>query len=323
MTEQVRRATRLVEIERRLRKRPGGLTVRELAEDLGYSPRTIQRDLNVLESELGIPLVAGDGRRWQLMPGSAPVGAVRFTLQEARAIFLATRLFLRHADELDPDGIGAMEKLSDALPTPLAKHMAAAVAELKQRPQDKRQIEVLRVLTDGWAQSQTVSIRYRSQAARAERKTDLDPYLLEPSATGAATYVIGFSHQHGAVRTFKVDRILAAQNTRQPFELAEVEDIRQRMALSWGGVVLGEDQYDIVLDFAPDVADRIAETHWHPSQRLTRLPDGGMRLELKLPSLLEFIPWVRSWGPAAVVVGPAELRDEVAASLEEAAAHYR
>lgn len=37
---------------------------------------------------------------------------------------------------------------------------------------------------------------------------------------------------------------------------------------------------------------------------------------------MEFIPWVRSWGPDARVLAPAELRDEVASSLQAAAATY-
>ena len=44
-----------------------------------------------------------EGRRWKLMPGSTPIGAVRFGLQEARTILLGARLYLRHADRMDPD----------------------------------------------------------------------------------------------------------------------------------------------------------------------------------------------------------------------------
>lgn len=321
MTEQVRRATRLIEIERRLRANPAGLTVRELAEKTGYSTRTIQRDLNALESELGAPLVEGSRRRWRLMPGSTPIGAVRFSLHEARAVFLATRLLLRHADERDNDGISALEKLADALPPPLSGQVLATAANLKERPANEPQARVLRRLTEAWASSQTVAMRYRSQQARTMRDTELDPYLLEPSTNGAATYVIGFSHEHHQVRTFKLDRIVSVEFTGNHFQANDVEEITQKMTRSWG-VVFGDDEYEVTVDFAADVAHRIAETHWHPSQRLTPLEDGGVRLELRIPSFLEFVPWVRGWGPAARVVAPAELREEVATSLRDAAEQY-
>ncbi|MGI8926994.1 MAG: helix-turn-helix transcriptional regulator [Tepidiformaceae bacterium] len=320
MTEQVRRASRLLQVESLLRARPGGMSTAELARELGYSARTVQRDIAVLESELGVPLILS-GRRYQIMPGSHPLAPVRLTLQEARAIFLATRLFARHADERDPDGISALEKLADALPVTVRHHVQATIVQLKARPQDRVKSEVLRNLTEAWAASRTINITYRSNQRRATHSTALDPYLLEPSATGAATYVIGYSHDHEAVRTFKVDRILRAEPTGAVFEARQTAEIMERVGLSWG-VVFGDDQYDVTVDFSAAVADRVRETNWHPSQRLTAVDGGGVRLELSLPSLLEFVPWVRGWGAEALVIGPAELRDEVARSLRDAAARY-
>ena len=314
MTEQTRRATRLVEIERRLRKNPAGLTVRELAAMTVYSMRTIQRDLNVLESELGVPLMEATGRRWRLMPGSAPIGAVRFTLQEARAVYLATRLILRHADERDPDTVSALEKLADALPPALGRHVAEAASQLSRHAANQPHVDVLRALTEAWADSRTVLMTYRSATARAPRTTQLDPYLIEPSATGSAVYVFGLSHLHGEIRTFKVDRIITATLTAQHFAAPDLADLRGQLAQSWGGTVIAEDQFDVTLEFSADVAERVSETAWHPSQRLARLSDGRLRFDVRLPSLLEFVPWVRGWGSAVRVLGPRELRDEIAAS---------
>jgi predicted DNA-binding transcriptional regulator YafY len=322
MTEQVRRATRLVEIERRLRQHARGLTVRELAEGLGYSTRTIQRDLNVLESELGLPLMEGNGRRWRLMPGSAPIGAVRFSIHEARAVYLATRLLLRHADEQDPDGVAALDKLADALPPVLGRSVREAADELRRRPEAPGYVDHLRTLTQAWAESRQVAIRYRSQTTRRPRDTVIEPYLLEASATGAATYVYGFSQAHGELRTFKVDRIVQADLLDEHFALPDLADLNRRIALSWGGAVVGGDQVDVELEFDAEVAERVAETNWHPTQRLTRLDGGRLRFEVRLPSLLEFIPWVRGWADAVVVISPPELRTEVAESMRRAAARY-
>src|SRR4051812_33670350 len=84
MTQQTRKATRLIELERLLRRRPGGMTVAELARELGRSTRTIQRDIQDLEIELRVPLELA-GRKYSLMAGAAPLAPVRLTLQEARA----------------------------------------------------------------------------------------------------------------------------------------------------------------------------------------------------------------------------------------------
>ncbi len=324
MSQQVRRSTRLVEIERLLRTRLQGYSVIELADQLGVSVRSIQRDLLDLQSDLNIPLLEADGR-YQVMPGTTSLTPVRLTLHEARSIFLATRLFLRYSDERDSDAISAMEKIADALPETIARYVKATVIVLKTRPLNRNLMEVLRTLTEAWAESRTVHITYRSQRTKRSSEADLDPYLLEPSTTGAATYVIGYSHAHTAVRTFKLDRITHAELTAELFELAPDQPgaagVMERLNESWG-VVFGDDQYRVAVEFAPEVAARVRETHWHPRQALSDLPNGGVRLELMLPSLLEFTPWVRSWGPMARAVEPPELVAEVAASLKQAAALY-
>ena len=148
MTEQTRRATRLIEIERKLRQRPAGYSASELARELGYSTRTIQRDLAALESELNVPLMDAPGRRYKILPGSAPLAPVRFTLQEARAVYLASRLFARYADEQDPDGVTALEKLADTLPETIGKQLRQTAQVVHDRPARKGYMEALRRMTD-------------------------------------------------------------------------------------------------------------------------------------------------------------------------------
>jgi len=324
MTSQISRASRLIELDRLIRGRPRGLTVKELADKVGCSARTIQRDIQALQDEpLYVPLEV-EGRRWKTMSGAPSLAPIRFTLQEARAIFLATRLFLRYADEQDPDGISALDKVADALPQTIGSQVKWTADQLRSRPQKGAQTDALRKLTEAWAQSQTVTVRYRSAASPEAHTFDLDPYFLEPSTSGAATYILGFSHRHQAVRSFKLDRFEDVALTGRPFVAADVREAVERMSHSWGGVVVGEgdDEYHVVIEFSAGVASRVAETRWHQSQELTHLPGGGVRLALRLPSLLEFIPWVRSWGPDARVMAPEELLEPVARSMREAAALY-
>lgn len=321
MTEQTRRASRLVEIHRLLVKR-GSMSAAQLAAELEYSQRTIQRDLQVLESELRVPLIY-ENRRYRIMPGGQhPLGPIRFTLQESRAMFLASRLFVRYADEWDPDGVTALEKLAGTLPPAIAQQVEYTLEQLKQRPQNKKQTGVLRALTEAWAESLTIRMQYRSSHAQEPYETELDPYLLEPSASGSSTYVVGFSSKHNDVRIFKIDRVHSAEVTSRHFQVRDLDEIVAQLGRSWGGVVFGDDRYDVTVDFTGRVAERITETNWHPSQELEPLADGGVRLRVVLPSLLEFVPWVLGWGADAMVVGPPELLEQVASAVKAAAARY-
>ena len=322
MTEQVRRASRLIEIQRILRQYPAGHTTAELADRMGTSRRTIERDLAVLESELQVAITVS-GHRYKVLEGSTPLAPITFSLQEGRAIFLAARLLLRHAEDRDPDGVSALEKLAASLPVAIARHAQATVDELRLRPQSRPHSDVLQRITEAWAGSKTVAVRYRSAGQKGTKVFGLDPYLLETSATGAATYVVGYSHRHGEVRVFRTDRIVNAVVSKESFVPPDMSAISAKLGQSWSGVVYGGDeQYDVTIDFDEAVADRIAERSWHPSQQLTRLASGGVRLELRLPSLLEFVPWVLGWGPSARVVGPVLLREQVAQAARSAAALY-
>jgi proteasome accessory factor B len=228
---------------------------------------------------------------------------------------------LRSADERDPDGVSALEKVADAVPEGLAEHMKRTVEEYGALPANSAYIESLRRLTEAWTTNRTATIAYRSASHANARTTDLDPYILDHTQSG--TYVVGKSSEHGEIRVFKVDRILDVNVTSREFEPGDVEHIAQQLRQSWGGVVFGEAQHQVTINFSAAVEARIRESYWHPSQVLENLPDGGIQLKVSLPSLLEITPWIRGWGPEAVVVGPPELRDEIAQSFQRAAANYQ
>jgi proteasome accessory factor B len=63
------------------------------------------------------------------------------------------------------------------------------------------------------------------------------------------------------------------------------------------------------------VAERVREREWLESQEMRELPRGGLELKLRLGALVEVEQWVLGWGAAAEVVGPAELRASVKATV--------
>lgn len=321
MTEQTRRASRLIELERLLRRAGArGLSTRELARELGCSVRTVQRDLQSLDVDLRVPLTS-DGRRWRIHEAADPLAPLHLNLHEARAILFALRLFLRYSDEQDPDAISAVDKLGEVLWGPLQSFVRFTGDQLRRRPSLQERTDVLRTLTEGWAETRRVEIEYRH--GEGTRTTTIEPFFLEPTASGLASYVIGRSSAHGnEVRTFKLDRIANARLRDERFDPPDVGGLLEQLGRSWSGIVLAEDEVRVVIDFSPAVAGRVTETFWHPTQVLTPLEGGGVRLELVLPSTLELLPWVRSWGHDAIVREPPSLRDAVASSFSQAAANY-
>ena len=95
------------------------MTTQEIAGRIGVSVRTVYRDLNAIEGEIGIPFWS-EGGQWGLAAeGFLP--PLKFTLDEAMAVVLSARLMVRYADKYDPDLGSAFEKLGEGLPLALAR----------------------------------------------------------------------------------------------------------------------------------------------------------------------------------------------------------
>ena len=127
MTTPQRRSVRLNRIQEFLRAQPGGYTARELARLTGVTPRSIQRDLLLLQSEAGVPLTENAGRYGILEPER--LSPMRLNLQEARALLLATRLFLRYSDEGDPFAASAIGQHWNAIGTVLVASSNGGMVE--------------------------------------------------------------------------------------------------------------------------------------------------------------------------------------------------
>ena len=75
----------------------------------------------------------------------------------------------------------------------------------------------------------------------------------------------------------------------------------------------------IELRFSPTAAAWVADEAWHPSQRLSREPDGSLLFRVTIQQTPEFQRWVLQYGLEVDVLGPESLRswlrDELLATL--------
>ena len=280
-----------------------GARPEEIATAIGMSRRTVYRDLQSLQGEMEVPLWSDEGRWGVTEKGFLP--PLKLTLAEAMAVFLSARLMARFADEYDPDLAGAFQKVAVGLPPVLAEHVA-------------RTLEVM-------AESLFVKVKENDPAAydsgHPPREARVHPYLIEPSSTTHALYLIGFDEARGAIRTFKIERILSVDVTPQIFE-APPDVIEDAFARAWD-IIADQPETEVVLHFAPSVASRVAEATWHPSQELERQPDGSLIWRASVAGTIEIRFWILSWGPDVEVLEPADLRTEIAQRLRTAADLYR
>jgi proteasome accessory factor B len=241
------------------------------------------------------------------------------------AVFLGARLMVRYADKYDPDLASAFEKLAAGLPETLREHVARTLDILQDAPLDPQFIEHVRQLTRAWAERRVVEIEYEAAAyegRRGERsRRVVRPWLIEPSLQTHALYLIGWDEDRAGMRTFKIERIRGVSVTPRGFDAPEEGALERELRRGWD-IISDQEPAEIVLRFSPAIADRVLETTWHPLQRTERQGDGSLVWRTTVSGVIEIRLWILSWGEDVEVIGPAELREQVRAIHEHAAALY-
>jgi len=316
------KSQRLMQISQLLYRHPHGLTTRELAGLCGVDQRTIQRDLADLE-DMNIPIWDDEGSppRYGILSGYY-IPPIHLRLPEAASLYLAGRLLARYCDHCDAHAAAALAKLAAVLPEALAEPLQASVQRLATRNEDRDYEQVLETLVTGWATQRVVRLRYWRVGGEQPRECELWPYFLEASGVGASVYVIGHAPHASGLRTFKVNRILTATLSDRTFERPDDLNGPQLLDSCWG-VMYGDEREQVVLRFDASATRRVQETHWHPSQQLTMLPDGGCELRLEIANPQEMLYWVRGWGPQVEVLAPDWLRAQVASEAGATARRYQ
>lgn len=316
------RLARMLRVVAVLRGHPDGIRPADVARRVGVATRTIYRDLRALEEEVGVATWS-EGGRWGVV-SDAFLPPLKLTLDEAMAVVLSARLMVRYADKYDPDLAAAFEKLEAVLPRPLADHVERTLDILSQHAQDEAFSERVHRLTRAWAERRVVNLTYepaRYATGAVAREAVVRPYLIEPSLQTHALYLIGWDEARGGLRTFKIERIRSVSLTPRTFDPPEAGAIEQALRSAWD-IIADQPRAEIVLRFDSSVAARVAETTWHPDQRLTPEPDGSLGWRATVSGTIEIRLWILSWGDTVEVLGPAALREDVAATLARAADRY-
>jgi predicted DNA-binding transcriptional regulator YafY len=133
-------------------------------------------------------------------------------------------------------------------------------------------------------------------------------------------YLVGQDSLSGEKRTFNLERIRMAELTQKKFQMAEDFDGEAYFEESFG--IFKQEQVTVVIDFAESVKPYILERQWHPSQEVSLLKEGGLRLTLKVGGTREVKAWIMGFCEHATVVEPKALRDEIRNDLEKMLEYY-
>ncbi len=312
MSHAENKADRLLQIEALLLAHPEGLTQADIARRMGVNRSTIHHDMPDLGKRFAI-IEYDDGRI--TIDRSAYLVRVSFSLHEALAVHLASRLLSTRMDRQNPNAAAALRKLGlalERLAPRISQHVqqSADIMDESGQRQDPRYLEVLENLTLAWAEQRKAQVWHRNEYTGQLLEYLFAPYFIEPYAVGQTTHLIGRSDgdKEGQLRTLKIERIERVVITRATYEIPPSFDPRDLLADAWGVWYTGNEPVNVALKFHPRVARRVQETRWHRSEDEKELPDGHILWQAKVAEPQEMLPWIRGWGADVEVLEPESLR---------------
>lgn len=319
MSLAVNKASRLLQIEELLLAHPEGLSQAEIARRLGVHRSTINRYLPDLPHHIYLDI--DDRDRWKIDRHAYLVN-VRFNLNEAMAIHLASRLLTTRMDRQNPFAANALMKLGlslEKLAPKISKHMVHSADEMKGESQklDPGYLQVLENLTLAWAEDHKVKLWHRNEQNFDVHEYVLSPYFIEPYAIGQSTYVFGFCEPPGEIRTFKIERIERIEILHDTYQVPMDFNPASVLSDAWGIWFTGEKPVEVRLLFRPSVARRVGETRWHRSEQVELQKDGSLLWRALIAEPREMMPWVRGWGADVEVLQPEWMREAMMAEAKE------
>jgi len=307
------RTARWAQIEHLLYQNRKGLKIKEIAHICNVSVRQIYRDLDDLQSKLGLPI--WEERSTRGIDEDYFLPPIRFSLPEALNIFLAARLMLNYAHRYDPNVASTFMKLNSIVPPILREQIQKTMDWMQTQPRDEQYLRTLATLTEAWVSRHQVKIAYQSLSAEKAVERIIEPYFIEPAAAGHSSYVFAYCYRTNSLTTFKIERIKAIEATSESYTIPPDFDANEFLGSSWGIVVEGEVR-TIKLRFDPEIARIMEETIWHPSQVLEKQHDGSVIMTLMVTDTIELQSWILGWAEKVEVLEPDELRREVIKSAK-------
>lgn len=316
------KAAMVIDLARRLAASAEGLSLDEMARDMGVSRRTAERMRDAVFMLFPTVEEVSDppSKRWRIRGGlsafeQAPTATEMLELTKAATA-------LRAAGE--PARAAALEalerKLKAAMRSTTLNRMApdlealvrAETIAVQAGPRPSADEAMLTAIRGAILAQQPLGFTYSRPGAEPRRRS------VAPCGVmfGRANYLVAADRETGRIQTFRLDRMshVAAQDgvAIPPPDF----DLNVFASQSFG--IYQDEIEDVVLRIAPQGAAEAKSWRWHPTQTFEDQADGSVVVRFRASGMRELAWHLFTWGEQAVILAPERLKAVMAGELAAA-----
>jgi predicted DNA-binding transcriptional regulator YafY len=291
-------------------------TPKELAEGLGVTERSLYRYIEIL-IQAGFPIAPFDRKseRYTFIEGYS-LKKLGLSASELETLLLLNEVASRLGTPFNQTYKTTLEKIALGVKNFLKNPPAAPLPwrigldGVEDFPQREKYLELI---TQAQKEKKRLGLRYQAYYSGEITERKVNPYGLYYDHHGFWT-LIGYCNSKKAIRRFALEKILELKLLDETFDSVDF-DLDEHLAKSW-------EYYDgpltkVTLRFNKIVVPYILRKQkWHPSQKTTKLKNGGLQLEFTVAGTEEIRGWIYSWLPWVEVLQPKDLRQEILTDLK-------
>jgi proteasome accessory factor C len=257
-----------------------------------------------------------EAENYSLPPENFYLPSVQFTDRELASLTMALKMLDGQFAYAEPLRL-ALQQLTWGRPSPLTApdelsiHVAVG-PDVEGRELSQR----LSKIENAVFRRKTILFTYNTMSSGAKEKRKVDPYHL--LYRGGQFYMIGFSHERGEQRMFKLSRIEGkiSYDSKAEHDFTPPDDFDPRDYATRAEWQFGQDFQTASIW----VSERIAwlvERHFSRAGTIRKVkrgedvPGKGVVFETDYSDAGPLIAWILGLGPRARVLGPAELAEDV------------
>lgn len=295
---------------------------KSFANYFNISVRTFHRDKKLME-ELGVPIYYDHHLKEYRILDNFRFQAPKLEQNEAEAVLLAAKEYQNRSFPMNKELESALAKVYNSLPEFLKNSIGSYIKNYEVISDPFVDLEVhqkkFEKLKRAINEKHRIIINYYSMSSDQTKKRKVSPYNI--FFNNGAPYLYAFCHLRAEERIFRIDRIKKLELSSERFEVPKDFSLAEELKNAWR-VEQGKKEMNLEVKFTGRAARFVPEYHWSDKQEIEQIDESEIIFKLKTSSREEIKKWILGYGAEAEVLGPQELRREIAAEVEKMLENY-